>query len=101
MLEYLRDREPLKLVVMLVDSRHKPSQLDLDMLAILDEAQAPTVVVATKVDKLKQSERVRNLELIRETLELDEEALIIPFSSVTREGVQELGSVIRDQLDGI
>lgn len=101
MLEYLRDREPLKLVVMLVDSRHKPSQLDLDMLAILDEAQAPTVIVATKVDKLKQSERVRNLELIRETLELDKEALIIPFSSVTREGVQELGNVIRDQLDGI
>lgn len=99
MIQYLREREELRLVVMLVDARHKPSPLDLEMLAILDEAQTPTVVVATKVDKLKQSERKKNLELIRETLELDEDALIIPFSSEKGEGVSELRGVIGEQLE--
>lgn len=97
---YLREREVLKLVVMLVDSRHKPSALDLEMLSLLDEAAAPTVVVATKVDKLKASERVRNLAMIRDTLELDEEALIIPFSSETKEGNGPLWGVISERLFG-
>lgn len=95
---YLQEREPLKLVCMLVDARHKPSALDLDMLSLLDEAAAPTLVVATKIDKLKQSERQANLTLIRETLQLDEEAFILPFSSVTREGLAPLWEVIDEQL---
>ncbi len=98
MLRYLQEREQLKLVALLVDARHKPSPLDLNMLEILDEAEVPTVIVATKVDKLKQSERTACLDLIRETLELDEEAMIIPFSSVTKEGVGHLWSVIGEQL---
>lgn len=98
MLRYLQEREQLKLVALLVDARHKPSPLDLNMLEILDEAEVPTVIVATKVDKLKQSERAACLDLIRETLELDEEAMIIPFSSVTKEGVGHLWSVIGEQL---
>jgi len=98
MLRYLQEREQLKLVAMLVDARHKPSPLDLNMLEILDEAQVPTLIVATKVDKLKQSERASCLDLIRETLELDEEAMIIPFSSETKEGVGHLWSVIGEQL---
>jgi GTP-binding protein len=98
MLEYLRDRENLKLVVMLVDARHKPSPLDLNMLEILDESEKPTVVVATKVDKLKQSERVKNLAMIRESLQLDDEAVILPFSSETREGLGALWEIIGEQL---
>jgi GTP-binding protein len=95
---YLQEREQLKLVCMLVDARHKPSALDLEMLALLDEAEAPTLIVATKIDKLKQSERQANLALIRETLQLDEDALIIPFSSLTREGLGPLWEVIDEQL---
>lgn len=98
MLRYLQEREQLKLVVLLVDARHKPSPLDISMLEILDEAQVPTLIVATKVDKLKQSERVACLNDIRTTLELDEEAAIIPFSSMTKEGVGALWSVIGEQL---
>lgn len=98
MLRYLQEREQLKLVVLLVDARHKPSPLDISMLEILDEAEVPTLIVATKVDKLKQSERVTCLNDIRTTLELDEEAAIIPFSSTTKEGVGALWSVIGEQL---
>ena len=99
MLAYLRDRDPLRLVVQLVDSRHKPSEKDLDMLALLDEAEVPTVIVATKVDKLKRSERSRKLDTIRKTLDLDDDALIIPFSTETREGRKDLWEVIEELLE--
>lgn len=98
MLRYLQEREQLKLVVMLVDARHKPSPLDVNMLEILDEAEVPTLIVATKVDKLKQSERVACLAEIRETLDLDEEAMIVPFSSMTKEGVGQLLSIVGEQM---
>lgn len=94
MTAYLADREPLQMVALLVDARHKPSELDLDMLAQLDEAEVPTLLVATKVDKLKRNERKKHLARIREVLELDEEALIVPFSSESGEGRKELWAVI-------
>lgn len=99
MSEYLADREPLRLVAMLLDSRHKPTEKDLEMLGLLDDAEVPTLIVATKVDKLKRSERKRNLNRIREVLELDEEALIVPFSAETGEGRRELWSVIEELME--
>lgn len=96
---YLRDRASLRLVVHLMDARHKPTVLDADMLELLDEAEVPTLVVATKADKLKQSERKRNLARIRATLELDEDALILPVSGVTAENIPELWRVIDDVVE--
>jgi GTP-binding protein len=68
------------------------------MLNILDEASVPTLVVATKVDKLKRSQRNKSLNLIRETLGLPDDYQVLPFSSVEREGVKDLWQVIEDQL---
>jgi GTP-binding protein len=98
MASYLSDRQPLRMVSQLVDARHKPSDLDLEMLSLLDEAEVPTLVVATKADKLKQSERKPNLKAIQETLRLDSDALILPFSAVTGEGRKDLWEVIEDLL---
>lgn len=95
---YIEEREMLRLVVLLIDSRHKPSAQDHDILEFLDLAEVPTLLVATKIDKLKRSERKRNLERIRESLALSDEALIVPFSVVTGEGKKELWSVIEELL---
>lgn len=95
---YLREREPLRLVVQLLDARHPPSDKDIEMLELLDAAEVPTLLVATKVDKLKRSQRQARLNEIRKTLELDEEALIIPASSETGEGIPDIWSVIEDNL---
>jgi GTP-binding protein len=100
MVEYLQTRSNLRLVISLVDARHEPSPLDVQMLNILDEASVPTLVVATKVDKLKRSQRNKSFNLIRETLGLPDDYLVLPFSSVDREGVKELWQVIEDQLQG-
>ena len=98
MVEYLQSRDTLRMVVSLVDARHKPSDLDIEMLHLLEEAEVPTLVVATKIDKLKRSQRQRALNLIRATLDLHEDMLIVPFSSETREGLKELWQVIDDQI---
>ena len=93
---YLANRAPLRLVVHLVDARHKPTEKDLDMLALLDQAEVPTLIAATKIDKLKRSQRNQSLTLIRNTLQLDNDALILPVSGVTSEGIQQLWSIIDD-----
>ncbi|MDP7639563.1 MAG: ribosome biogenesis GTP-binding protein YihA/YsxC, partial [Candidatus Hydrogenedentes bacterium] len=82
MTAYLRDRAPLRLVLQLVDARHKPTEKDDEMLDLLEGAHVPTVVVATKIDKVKRSERAKNLRRIRETLGLDGEAALVQVGSV-------------------
>lgn len=96
MANYLIARETLRLAVVLMDARHKPTELDKDMLQLLGDAQVPTLIVATKVDKLKPGERKKNLARIRETLGLDDEAEILPFSSADGEGVKALWSIVSD-----
>ena len=98
MTSYLADREPLCLAVALVDARHPPSAQDQEMLDLLEEAEVPTLIVATKIDKLKRSERQPNLARIRKTFGLDADALVLPFSGVTKEGAKELWQVIAEQV---
>lgn len=95
---YVAEREPLRLVVQLIDARHPPTANDHELLALLDEARVPTLLVATKFDKLNQSERHRSIKAIRKEFELDEEAAVIPCSSVTGEGIRELWGIIEEQL---
>ena len=99
MMNYLQKREPLKLIVALMDGRHKPSNNDLHMLELLEEAEIPTIIIATKVDKLTKKERQQNVRRIEQILELEEAGCVLPFSSLTREGVKELWQVIDDVLD--
>jgi len=93
---YVYDRPQLKLACHLVDARHEPTRRDHDLLALLDDAQVPTLIVATKVDKLKVSEKVRLTARLRRAFALDEEALIVSYSSVTKEGLGELWEIIDD-----
>ncbi len=95
---YLSQRETLRLVVHLLDSRHAPTGQDEDLLNLLEEARVPTVLVATKVDKLSKSERDASLARIRGKLELDDDALILPFSSLTKEGLGPLWRIITESL---
>ena len=97
---YLTARPTLRLVVHLVDARHQASDADQQLLDILDEAEVPTVVVATKVDKLRASERKRVPEALRRQLDLGADALVIPFSSITKDGLRELWHVLDECLQG-
>ncbi len=84
----------IDLGVMIVDSRHKPTADDVTMAQWFKSTGCPLVVVANKSDKLKKSEIEPNLELIRLTLELDEETPLILFSAEKGSGRDELMSQI-------
>ena len=71
----------IDLGVMIVDSRHKPTADDVTMAQWFKSTGCPLVVIANKCDKLKKSEIEPNLELIRQTLELDETVPLILFSA--------------------
>ena len=80
--------------VMIVDARHKPTADDVTMARWFKSTGHPVVVVANKLDKLKKSEIEPNLALIRETLDLPEETVFIPFSAEKGQGREALLSEI-------
>jgi len=80
----------MSLGVMIVDIRHKPTADDCTMAQWFQSCGKPFVVVANKLDKIKKSELVPNVERIRETLGLSEETMVIPFSAEKGSGRQEL-----------
>lgn len=84
------DASLMTLGCMIVDARHKPTADDCTMGEWFKATGKPFVVVANKLDKLKKSEVEPNLQLIRETLEIDETVRIIPFSAEKGDGRPEL-----------
>jgi len=94
---YLRTSRELRGVVQLLDARHDPSPDDLAMLDFLAELGAPAIVAATKVDKLRASQRAERLAALARLAGLSEDQ-VIPFSAVTGEGRDELAGAILDLL---
>ena len=80
----------INLGIMIVDSRHKPTADDMTMAQWFKSTGCAMVVVANKLDKLKKSQVEGNLQLIRETLELPEDVLLIPFSAEKGQGREAL-----------
>lgn len=83
--DYFSERKQKRALVLIVDSRHKPTDDDVTMIEYARYFEIPVIVVATKIDKLKNSQRKGNLKRICEVLDLLEDELI-PFSSETKEG---------------
>ena len=76
--------------VLIVDIRHKPTADDITMHTWFRESGCPEIVVANKLDKLKKSQVEPALELIRETLELTDEDILLPFSAEKGAGKEDL-----------
>ena len=76
----------IDLGVMIVDARHKPTADDVTMAEWFKNSGCRLVVVANKLDKLKKSEIEPNMVLIRQTLELPGDVLLIPFSAEKGQG---------------
>ena len=87
---YLHNREPLKRVVLLVDSRHKPTADDIMMHDWIKHYGIDVVVVATKSDKLSNNDLVKSKKIIKETLKLGEKDKLYFFSSLNKKGRDQL-----------
>ena len=90
---YLRSSATLRGVVQLLDARHDPTDDDLQMVDFLAEIGAPTIFVATKVDKLAAREVPERVAALAQRLGIDVEQ-IIPFSAHTGDGRDELAAAI-------
>lgn len=91
---WFADTSLLTLGVMLVDIRHKPSADDCVMAEWFKSSGKPFAILANKHDKIKKSELVPNIALIRETLGLTDATPVIPFSAEKGLGREELLSLI-------
>jgi GTP-binding protein len=95
---YLQNREPLKLAIMLVDSRMPPTDSDQVMKEWLDHFGIPSLVVLTKSDKISRNELTKALKTGAATLQTKE---IIAFSAITGFGKEAILKKIRDAIDHI
>lgn len=82
--------ERIDLGILIVDARHAPTNNDITMARWFLDCDCPFVVVANKLDKLKKSEIIPNLQTIREDLELPEDCPVIPFSAEKGNGKDDL-----------
>ncbi|TDL82118.1 ribosome biogenesis GTP-binding protein YihA/YsxC [Peribacillus frigoritolerans] len=91
---YFTNRRQLCAAVLLVDLRHAPSKDDVMMYEFLKHYDIPTIVVATKADKIPKGKWQKHMKVVRETLNKDPDDPLICFSSETGQGKVEAWSAI-------
>ena len=91
---YFDRSQNLRGIVQLIDSRHDPTSEDLEMINWLAVREVPTILILTKIDKLRPNQRAKNFKLIGGTLDWAAEDQILPFSVKTGEGRDRLLDLI-------
>ncbi|MBP3436091.1 MAG: YihA family ribosome biogenesis GTP-binding protein [Clostridia bacterium] len=94
--QYLGDDRDLRLVLQLIDMRHKPTADDRQMLQFLSENEVPFMVVLTKADKLNRTERETQLRMFEQEFSEYEGLYWLPFSSQNGEGVEKLREILSE-----
>lgn len=92
--KYLTTRDELKCVIQLVDIRHKPTQDDVLMYNYLKHFEIPTIIIATKEDKIPKGKVQKHLKIIRQTMEVDSEDKLISYSSVKKEKTDNIWALL-------
>lgn len=98
--DYLKERDNLKRVFMLIDFRHKPTNDDVMMYEYLKYYNIPVTIVATKSDKVSKNSYEKNKKIIMDTLKVAENDNLILFSTVNKVGKQDVYKVIEDIIEG-
>ena len=92
--KYLHSSKQLKAVFLLIDIRHEPKANDRDMYRwIMQNGFAP-IIIATKADKISKNVIPKNIKIIKEGLEASKDTIVIPFSSETKNGREEIWNLI-------
>ena len=96
--DFFKQRKNLKRVVQLVDIRHEPSKLDVQMYEYLRSYGLDGLVCATKADKISGNQKQKNLSVIRKSLNLSKEDKIVPVSALKKTGHDVLLDYIAEEL---
>lgn len=96
--EYLTTRDVLKGVVILVDGRHTPSEDDVSMYQFVSYYHIPTLVVATKMDKVKGNQWNKTISQVKTTMGVNQTDNLQLFSSETKHGKEEVWNWIEEHM---
>ncbi len=96
---YLRKSKQLKMVFLLIDIRHEPSENDRTMYDWILKMGFTPVIVATKLDKINRSQIQKQVKIVREGLKAKRETVIIPFSAETKQGREEIYALLDQMLE--
>mgnify|MGYP001009768726 CR=1 FL=1 len=95
---YFNQDRDLALVVSLVDIRHEASDLDVNMIGFLQEAELPFAVVLTKADKLSRQQQMKQKAALKKQLKLGADVPLVVCSSEKGTGIDELRSLIKNSV---
>ena len=95
--KYLNKSKQLKQVFLLIDIRHAPSANDKQMYDWIVYQGYTPIIIATKLDKINRSQIQKHVKIVKEGLGLPKDGIIIPFSSQTKQGLEQIWEIV----DGI
>lgn len=93
---YLQTSRQLKVIFLLIDIRHEPSANDKDMYEWIVHHGFEPVIIATKLDKINRSQRDKQIKIVRQGLQASSTTKIIPYSSLTKEGRDNIWAIIEE-----
>ena len=82
-----------------MDFRHEPSKEDIAMYELYQYYEIPTLIICTKKDKVNRSQHAKHESMIRKSLGMDQDDVLIPYSSETHEGREVIHEIIDDLLE--
>lgn len=97
--EYFELREQLKCVALITDVRHEPTKDDIQMYQYINHLQLPTVVIATKIDKVSKGKQQRYINRTKQYLQVTSDDQVIAFSAETGVGKDEAWSYLSQYIN--
>lgn len=97
--EYLTRRENVRVLFLLMDFRHEPTDSDKAMKDFAEEADIPYAIILTKIDKIKKSQWNKHLSMYKKALNLPTTDALFPFSAETGEGAEDIWDVIQMMIE--
>lgn len=97
--DYLHQSKKIRAVFLLVDIRHAPSENDCIMYDWIVARGYKPILIATKLDKIKRSQIEKQKKLICDTLHTESDTLLIPYSSMTKQGREEIYALLDSMLE--
>lgn len=92
--DYLHQSKKIRAVFLLIDIRHAPSENDCMMYDWIVSRGYKPILIATKLDKIKRSQIEKQKKLICDTLHTEKDTILIPYSSITKQGREEIYALL-------
>lgn len=97
--DYLHQSKKIKAVFLLIDIRHAPSENDCIMYDWIVERGYKPIIIATKLDKIKRSQAAKQIRLIEDTLQTEDDTIVIPYSSLSKQGREDIYALLDKMLE--